>query len=93
MMAEVASAILGISDIDEVGIQDMVGEVANTIAGNVQESFGDDFLISTPTVIKGTPKEVRFQIIPPTYIIPIIWKDYKCYIVVGVGREKENIFI
>ena len=37
---------------------DLVGEVANTIAGNARSEFGEEFEISVPIVLRGAPDEI-----------------------------------
>lgn len=65
------------SDISDAMFQDLVGEIANTIAGNVRRDFGAEFNISVPIVFKGAPQSV---IIPQNdqdkraFVIPILWK-------------------
>lgn len=46
------------NDQGEDNLVDLVGEVANTIAGNARTEFGDEFNISVPLVFKGQPENV-----------------------------------
>src|SRR5574339_978522 len=41
------------SNVTHENLCDLVGEVANTISGNVRRDFGRDFAISAPTVLAG----------------------------------------
>ena len=41
------------SNVTHENLCDLVGEVANTISGNVRRDFGKDFAISAPTVVTG----------------------------------------
>jgi chemotaxis protein CheX len=61
---------------------DMVGEVANTIAGNVRRDLGKDFAISVPTVVSGAGSAV---VLPPDtrpVVIPINWRSHVAKLVV-----------
>jgi chemotaxis protein CheX len=60
---------------------DLVGDVANTIAGNARQHFGANFLISVPTLIHGSdslhlPKGIK------SYAMPVVWKMYKANVIV-----------
>lgn len=68
---------IGESDTSEPMMQDTVGEVANTMSGNVRRELGKQFIISTPRVFKGTPTDVNKQEDTRIYAIPINWKSYK----------------
>jgi chemotaxis protein CheX len=67
---------LGENDTSEANLIDMVGEVANTIAGNARSSLGKDFMISVPVVIEGQPSSIHLPKNSRAYIIPINWKSY-----------------
>jgi chemotaxis protein CheX len=84
MLAAVTSVILGEETPAEEYIIDMAGEIANTIAGNVRETFGSSFMISVPIVIKGAPEDVLFRLAPPVFIIPLKWRNCSSYLVVGL---------
>jgi len=60
---------------------DLVGEVANTIAGNVRRDFGREFGISPPTVAKDGQ-----GVTPPAgchpIVIPIHWRSHTAKVVV-----------
>ncbi len=84
MLADCVSIFLGEEQPSEIAIKDMVGEIANTVAGNARESFGMEFLISVPIIINGKPKNVELPLEIPTYVIPINWKQYQSFLVVGI---------
>ncbi len=83
MLSEIVGAVLGPGSDSEEALRDMVGEIANTISGNARRSFGSNFMISVPIVIYGNPN-IDLPVSIPTYIIPLTWKNYKSYIVVGI---------
>ncbi len=84
MLKEVAAIILGADEVDDECAIDMVGEITNTIAGNVRQSFGSSFMISVPIILKGSPEDVVFKLQPPVFIIPIKWRTFSSYLVVGL---------
>ena len=58
------------SNVAHENLCDLVGEVANTIAGNVRRDFGREFGISPPTIVSNgkavaLPAECRPIVIPP----------------------------
>jgi chemotaxis protein CheX len=60
---------------------DLVGDVANTIAGNARQHFGTHFQISVPTLIYGAdalhlPKGIK------SYAMPVVWKNNKASVIV-----------
>ncbi len=84
MLREIASILLGDEEPDDDFIVDLVGEISNTIAGNVRQSFGSSFMISVPIILKGSPEDVVIKLNPPVFSIPIKWRTYQCYLVVGL---------
>ena len=89
ILAEVASCILGLDKamVDEEACEDMLGEITNTIAGNARSSFGSQFMISVPIVIKGRPEDISFKLNPPVFIIPISWREHSCFLAIGLEEE------
>ncbi len=63
---------------------DMVGEIANTIAGNVRQEFGDEFMISVPVVVQGVPENIHLPDDIRCVVIPTKWKSYQSAIVVAL---------
>ena len=76
--------ILDDEDLDDDGLYDLVGEMTNTISGNVREYFGSEFLISVPIILKGNIRDIQMRLIPPVFIIPIEWQGYMCHLAVGL---------
>lgn len=76
---------------DEI-FADMIGEIANTIAGNAREDLGSGFMISVPIVLNGKPDEIRFPAGSHTFIIPVFWKDHKSFLVICLtGMESVKL--
>lgn len=63
---------------------DIVGEVANTISGNARRHFGQEFLISVPSVFQGATSRHKLAIGDRAFVIPITWKQYKAALVVSL---------
>jgi chemotaxis protein CheX len=84
LLLEFGRCILGESDLDEESLVDLAGEMTNTIAGNMRETFGSSFLISVPMVMKGRADDISMRLKPPVFIIPIEWKGYFSQLAVGL---------
>jgi len=76
MLENILDAI-GETDFCDEHIVDIIGEIANTISGNVRSQYGKDFMISVPAVISGGSHKVNYPGNTATYIIPITWKQYQ----------------
>ncbi len=70
------------SDNTDAMLIDLIGEIANTVAGNARREFGADFHISTPFVFTGLPETVVLPNEGRAFIIPIIWQKQSAEIVV-----------
>ena len=84
MLRELATIILGEGELSTDDLVDMVGELTNTIAGNVRKSFGSGFMISVPIVLRGRPDDILMKLRPPVFVIPIEWQQHKLYLSVGL---------
>lgn len=67
--------------IDEACL-DIVGEIANTIAGNSREQFGESFNISVPLRMKVTPDQIQFPKNSTTFVIPLRWRAHRAFLFV-----------
>ena len=84
MLEEITRKILLTEEVDDQSVFDMIGEIANTIAGNARTSFGAEFNISVPTIFKGKPDNFRIILRTPVVVLPINWKGYQAFLVVGI---------
>jgi chemotaxis protein CheX len=84
LLREFGQCILGDPDLDEDSLVDLVGEMTNTIAGNMRETFGSSFLISVPMVMKGKIDDISMRLKPPVFIIPIEWHGHSSHLAVGL---------
>ena len=82
MLKELAKIILHLEEVTVEEIKDLVGEIANTISGNVRRAYGSDFMISVPVVIEGKAKDIKLPEDIKSFVIPLTWRDYKSYLVV-----------
>lgn len=61
---------------------DLVGEIANTLAGRARRHFGETLLISTPMTFLGRAGQVRATATSKPYAIPFDWRGYTAGLVV-----------
>jgi chemotaxis protein CheX len=66
---------------------DLVGEIANTIAGNARRYFGAEFLISVPIILRGQLDEITLPRHMKTVVIPIQWRSWRCYLLVSLHKS------
>ncbi len=84
LLEEIACHILGETGLDDATLYDLIGEMTNTISGNMRELFGSTFLISVPIILKGNIDEVVLRLKPPVYVIPIEWNGHKSHLAIGL---------
>lgn len=71
------------SNVTHENLCDLVGEVANTISGNVRRDFGKDFAISPPTVVSGNAaSSIELPAGCRPVVIPINWRSHVAKLVV-----------
>jgi chemotaxis protein CheX len=72
-------------DVSDDNLLDVVGEVANTIAGNARKHFGAALEISTPLTIRGSSDQVKPAVRARPFAIVLRW--HRCEAVVVVDLE------
>ena len=82
MLKTLAKIILNLDDIGVDDVKDLVGEIANTISGNVRQAYGSDFMISVPVIVEGKAKDIKMPDDVQSFVIPITWKEHQFYLVV-----------
>lgn len=85
--AELLRALLlriGESDLSESNLADLAGEVANTLSGNARRTFGHDFGISVPIVIRGAAQSIKVPREIKAYVIPLRWQREDAALVVSL---------
>ncbi len=83
-LRDLATIIVGDGGLDDEEIVDMVGELTNTIAGNVRRHFGTSFMISVPIIMQGRPDDLRLRLKPPVFVVPIDWRTHRMYLSIGL---------
>lgn len=63
---------------------DLVGEIANTIAGNAREAFGSKFQLAPPVVLRGPIRDLVLAKGLQSYCIPIEWRQRRAYLIVSL---------
>lgn len=76
--------ILGDEELGDEYLFDLVGEMTNTIAGNMRETFGTAFLVSVPIVVRGKIDTIHMRLKPPVFIIPIEWQGHRSHLAIGL---------
>ena len=75
---------IGELDTSKDALSDLVGEVANTIAGNARSYFGSEFMISVPIVVNGNTERIKLPENHRSYVIPVIWRNHEAAVVVSL---------
>ena len=78
--------LMGESNLSETLMIDLVGEVANTIAGNARSEFGEEFEVSVPIVLRGAPDEIMLPRKDRSFVIPLTWKNRSAAIVISLRK-------
>jgi chemotaxis protein CheX len=66
---------MGETSIDDELIADLVGEIANSIAGTARAHFGSGFNLSTPKIFRDAPVQIDTGKARQAYVVPLKWKD------------------
>lgn len=75
---------IGETEITVENMIDLVGEVANTISGNVRREFGSEFMVSVPTVLAGKTEKPAASGAIRSYVVPINWRGHAAQLVVSL---------
>jgi chemotaxis protein CheX len=75
----------GETEISEQNMLDLVGEVANTLCGNVRSEFGRDFRISVPQVVAGEPEGEERPANARAIVVPIHVRNHEARLVVALS--------
>lgn len=78
--------IMGEPDRSEEQLLDVVGEIANTIAGNARKHFGQGLEISVPITIHGTSDSIRAAVRTRPFVISLHWRNRDAMVVVDIER-------
>lgn len=73
---------MGEPEVDDSLLNDVIGEVTNTVTGNARRFLGPGFMISVPIVVTGHPEHIHF---PRNYdigVVPFVWNGHRGSLVV-----------
>lgn len=73
---------MGEPSVDTDLAEDLVGEIANSIAGNARSFYGTGFEMSPPRILHGVPITALAESSQSPYIIPLEWDDNTSHITV-----------
>lgn len=82
MLSELAVELLG-EPVPEQELGDLAGEVTNTISGNLRKTFGSDYMISVPVIIRDSMESIRHHLTHPVIMIPIEWRKNRALLAIG----------
>ncbi len=71
-------------DTSDDNLLDVVGEVANTLAGNVRRHFGEALQISVPIKIRGVSEQIRTAMRTRPFAILITWRRHEAAVVIDL---------
>ncbi len=78
---------IGVLTTKEEKLMDLVGEISNTISGNARRTFGDQFMLSTPVVLRGKGEQLHVPDITSIYVIPVVWKNMSAHLIINLNQE------
>lgn len=73
-------------DTGNANLLDIVGEVANTIAGNARKYFGAGLEISTPLTIHGHADDIKAAVRARPFAIELHWQRSEAVVVVDLEK-------
>ena len=82
MLTQMGKVILHTDDVSPDDTKDLIGEIANTISGNVRTAYGSDFMISVPVVVEGHARDISMPEDMQSFVIPITWNNFQSFLVV-----------
>ncbi|MFT6387518.1 MAG: chemotaxis protein CheX [Cellvibrionaceae bacterium] len=65
-------------------LEDAIGEIANTLAGNSRKKLGNNFVISVPNVIRGNSRVIELTEGAHSFVVPLKWFGQSAAMVVSV---------
>ena len=84
MLYKLSEKILGCTDVAVESLEDLIGEIANTISGNVRQAYGSSFMISVPVVVQGDTRDIKLPGHLTAFVVPFAWEGFKSYLVVCI---------
>lgn len=78
---------------DKSYLLDLVGEIANTIAGNAREHFGSRFDLSTPDVTRGGVLNLSEIVGLKSYCFPLVWEKQNAKLIISVMAKNKSTLL
>jgi chemotaxis protein CheX len=69
-------------------VKDVLGEMANTIAGNARSLYGENFVISLPKVFSKNGYKMDFKKVP--IVLPFLWKNHKYNLILWFSKSLQD---
>lgn len=86
LLSRVMQATTGIEPEDDGDLEDMAGELANTVVGNARKTFGPDLHLSVPMVISGERVSMLLQKLEsPIVVVPYTLDGARAHL--GIAME------
>ncbi|WP_424195926.1 chemotaxis protein CheX [Ampullimonas aquatilis] len=76
----------GETETTDSNLLDAVGEIANTISGNVRQHFGETLEISPPVLCRGDRHLSSMGVRDRPFIINLAWQQYEASVVVDIDE-------
>ena len=85
LLARTMTVTAGIEPEDDGDLEDMAGELANTVVGNARQTFGADLNLSVPMVISGERVSMLMQKLEsPIVVIPYTLDGARAHLGIAV---------
>ena len=65
-------------------LEDVIGEITNTLSGNSRKELGSHFVISVPQVVHGNAHALELTDGAHSFVIPLKWSNMPASMVVSV---------
>lgn len=77
-------------DTHDENLLDVVGEVANTIAGNARQHFGSALEISVPVQIRGVSEKIKSAVRTRPFAIVFNWQRHEAAVVIDLEAVAQR---
>jgi chemotaxis protein CheX len=88
-LEEVANFYSGYEKGNSKFLLDLIGEICNTVSGNVRKFLGEEFVISTPKTFSEYNSATASTHNSASFVFPITWKEHRSYIIVTLDEPNS----
>lgn len=74
------------SDFSDHLLEDVIGEVTNTLSGNARKHLGGQFVISVPSVMQESWETFDFNNTPRSFVIPLEWSNKSASMIASIFK-------